>query len=104
MAEATGRTVDRPSPDEFIRRFLLHVLPTGFHRIRLGLEDRSSRPAEPSASNRAAHFLTVLTSTPSAVATATFVSPAFKRRTIAARLPGVVRAFLCRFIRSSENR
>jgi hypothetical protein len=22
------------SPDEFIRRFLLHVLPTGFHRIR----------------------------------------------------------------------
>jgi hypothetical protein len=22
------------SPDEFIRRFLMHVLPTGFHRIR----------------------------------------------------------------------
>ena len=22
------------TPDEFIRRFLLHVLPTGFHRIR----------------------------------------------------------------------
>jgi hypothetical protein len=22
------------SPDEFIRRFLLHVLPKGFHRIR----------------------------------------------------------------------
>ena len=22
------------SPDEFIRRFLLHVLPSGFHRIR----------------------------------------------------------------------
>jgi hypothetical protein len=22
------------SPDEFIRRFLLHVLPNGFHRIR----------------------------------------------------------------------
>ena len=22
------------SADEFIRRFLLHVLPTGFHRIR----------------------------------------------------------------------
>jgi hypothetical protein len=21
-------------PDEFIRRFLLHVLPKGFHRIR----------------------------------------------------------------------
>jgi Putative transposase len=22
------------APDEFIRRFLLHVLPNGFHRIR----------------------------------------------------------------------
>ena len=22
------------APDEFIRRFLLHVLPSGFHRIR----------------------------------------------------------------------
>ena len=22
------------APDEFIRRFLIHVLPTGFHRIR----------------------------------------------------------------------
>jgi hypothetical protein len=22
------------APDEFIRRFLLHVLPKGFHRIR----------------------------------------------------------------------
>jgi hypothetical protein len=23
-----------PPPDEFIRHFLLHVLPAGFHRIR----------------------------------------------------------------------
>jgi hypothetical protein len=34
---ATGRTrhkVMTLSPQEFMRRFLLHVLPTGFHRIR----------------------------------------------------------------------
>lgn len=32
------------SPDEFIRRFLLHVLPTGFHRIRhYGLLARGPR-------------------------------------------------------------
>lgn len=34
---ATGAVKTRTmalSPDEFIRRFLLHVLPTGFHRIR----------------------------------------------------------------------
>ncbi len=34
------------SPDEFIRRFLLHVLPRGFHRIRhYGLLAASSRNA-----------------------------------------------------------
>jgi len=32
------------TPDEFIRRFLLHVLPTGFHRIRhFGLFANSQR-------------------------------------------------------------
>jgi hypothetical protein len=32
------------SPDEFLRRFLLHVLPSGFHRIRhYGLLARGSR-------------------------------------------------------------
>jgi hypothetical protein len=34
---AKGRTRHKTmtlSPDEFIRRFLLHVLPSGFHRIR----------------------------------------------------------------------
>jgi hypothetical protein len=32
------------APEEFIRRFLLHVLPTGFHRIRhYGLLASSSR-------------------------------------------------------------
>jgi hypothetical protein len=41
---------------------------------------------------------------PDLAATAARVSPAFKRRTIAARLPGVVRAFLCWFIRSPETR
>ena len=35
-----------PSPDEFIRRFLLHVLPKGFHRIRhYGLLAGSTRKA-----------------------------------------------------------
>jgi hypothetical protein len=34
------------SPDEFIRRFLLHVLPKGFHRIRhYGLLANASRKA-----------------------------------------------------------
>ena len=34
----------RLSPDEFLRRFLLHVLPSGFHRIRhYGLLARGSR-------------------------------------------------------------
>ena len=28
------RNTQTLAPDEFIRRFLLHVLPTGFHRIR----------------------------------------------------------------------
>ena len=33
-------------PDEFIRRFLLHVLPNGFHRIRhYGLLASSTREA-----------------------------------------------------------
>ncbi len=34
---AKGRTRQKTmtlNPDEFIRRFLLHVLPSGFHRIR----------------------------------------------------------------------
>jgi hypothetical protein len=32
------------APDEFLRRFLLHVLPTGFHRIRhYGLLARGAR-------------------------------------------------------------
>src|SRR5271154_6302918 len=41
------------SPDEFIRRFLLHVLPKGFHRIRhyglLASRGRKSNLARPRA-------------------------------------------------------
>ena len=33
-ASADRQQVMTLSPDEFIRRFLLHVLPKGFHRIR----------------------------------------------------------------------
>ena len=34
------------APDEFIRRFLLHVLPKGFHRIRhYGLLAKANRAA-----------------------------------------------------------
>src|SRR5260370_1054353 len=29
-----GTGEPNPAPDEFIRRFLLHTLPDGFHRIR----------------------------------------------------------------------
>lgn len=73
-------------------------------RNRCGLKDRSSRPTRPSAAKRAIHFFTVLASTPKAVATAFAVCPRSNtRRTISARLAGVVRAFLCRFIRSPES-
>jgi hypothetical protein len=35
----------RPKPDEFIRRFLLHILPDGFHRIRyFGFMANGHRP------------------------------------------------------------
>jgi hypothetical protein len=42
----------RLSADEFIKRFLLHVLPKGFHRIRhCGLLDR---PVEHASSGQSA--------------------------------------------------
>ena len=73
-------------------------------RNRLGRDERSARPAGPSATNLATHLFTVLISTPKALATAVgdWPSPS-TRRTNSARLTGVVRAFLCRFIRSPEN-
>lgn len=44
--EADRQQVMTPAADEFIRRFLLHVLPRGFHRIRhYGLLAGSTRKA-----------------------------------------------------------
>ncbi len=40
------------APHEFIRRFLMHVLPTGFHRIRhYGLFANGSRPPIPTSTH-----------------------------------------------------
>ena len=73
-------------------------------RSRLGRDDRSANPAGPSATNLATHLFTVLRSMPKAVATAFGAWPSLSTRlTNSARLAGVVRAFLCRFIRSPEN-
>jgi hypothetical protein len=39
------------SPNEFLRRFLLHVLPSGFHRIRhYGLLAKGPTPSTSTAS------------------------------------------------------
>ena len=50
------RRIMRLSPDEFIRRFLLHVLPDGFHRIRhyglLARGDREERARALSSARR----------------------------------------------------
>ena len=56
---ATGRTRYKTmtlSCDEFIRRFLLHVLPTGFHRIRhYGLLANGSRRASLALARKLLH-------------------------------------------------
>ncbi len=50
----TGRAVPMPigsAPEEFMRRFLLHVLPSGLHRIRhYGLLANASVTSPPHAS------------------------------------------------------
>ncbi|MBB3181976.1 IS91 family transposase [Variovorax sp. Sphag1AA] len=58
---AKGRTrhkVMTLSPQEFMRRFLLHVLPTGFHRIRhYGLLANGARTASLAAARELLHVL-----------------------------------------------
>jgi len=58
---AEGRTrhkVMTLSPQEFMRRFLLHVLPTGFHRIRhYGLLANGARTASLAAARELLHAL-----------------------------------------------
>jgi len=69
--------------------------PVWRHRLERGRDERSSRPAGPSATKRATHLFTVLISTPKAVARAFGERASIStRRTISARLTGVVRAFL----------
>ena len=51
------------APDEFIRRFLLHVLPKGFHRIRhYGLLAKANRAANIARSTPASHEIRIDTS------------------------------------------
>jgi len=69
-----------------------------------GRDERSMSPAEPSASNRFNHLRAVRGQTPAACAAASGVRPLRIARTIRSRPSGVSRAFLCMFIRSSENR
>ena len=73
-------------------------------RRRCGRDERSSRPASPSARQRATHLRTVLTQSPKAVATAFGLCPcSTTRRTSSARLRGVRRAFLWTSIRPSRE-
>jgi hypothetical protein len=70
-------------------------------RSRCGRDERSIRPASPSARKRSTHLRTVLTQTPKAVATAFGVCLSINtRRTNSVRLRGVRRAFLWISIRS----
>ena len=52
------------APDEFMRRFLLHVLPGGFHRIRhYGLLANGSRKASLALARELLHAAAVTAAT-----------------------------------------
>ena len=81
FATKQGRDVTLPPPDEFIRRFLLHVLPRGFVKIRhFGLFAPGSAPA--AARDRAQHLL-------GAPATPTPVAPREDWTSLLRRLTGI---------------
>jgi hypothetical protein len=75
--------------------------------IRVRLQPRrveGEKPGDPSASNRFNHLRAVRGQTPAARAVASGICPLRIARTIRSRPRGVSRAFLCTFIRFSENR
>jgi hypothetical protein len=66
---------------------------------RRGAEDRSTRPASPSARHLASHFAAVRSLTPAAAAASASDHPAATLSTIKRRLLGHVLALACNFIR-----
>src|SRR5206468_7333508 len=69
---ATGKTRYKAmtlAADEFIRRFLLHVLPGGFHRIRhFGLLANAGRRAQLAQARQLLHVVPATVDPPSAAA------------------------------------
>ncbi len=66
------------SADEFIRRFLLHVLPGGFHRIRhYGLLANAGRRGHLARARQLLHVVPTTAEPPPAVAAAANVQPTF---------------------------
>ena len=65
--------------DEFMRRFLLHVLPSGFHRIRhYGLLANAARRAQLAQARELLHVVPATVDLPSAAAApVTIVAPTF---------------------------
>jgi hypothetical protein len=80
------------------------TVAAGVGRLRrCGRELRSVNPARPSLRKRSNHFRTVRGQTPAARAAASAVCPLSTCITTRSRPNGVSRAFLCMFIRSSEE-
>jgi hypothetical protein len=66
------------SADEFIRRFLLHVLPSGFHRIRhYGLLANAGRREHLARARQLLHVVPTTAEPPPPVAAAANVQPTF---------------------------
>jgi predicted RNA-binding Zn-ribbon protein involved in translation (DUF1610 family) len=78
---AKGRTRHKTmtlSQDEFMRRFLLHVLPSGFHRIRhYGLLANSGRKDNLEKARQLLHVTTTVNEPSSQITTAEPVQPTF---------------------------
>ena len=74
--DPTGQARGLKAPDEFIRHFLIHVLPHGFRRIRhYGLFANATAPA-------ISHRLVSSSAYPTAT-----VSPTFNRQNLVHRIP-----------------
>jgi hypothetical protein len=67
--------------------------------MRFGADDRSTKPASPSARQRASHFAALRPLTPAAAAASASDHPAATRLTSNRRLFGQVLALACDFIR-----
>jgi hypothetical protein len=78
---ATGKTRDKTmtlSADEFMRRFLLHVLPGGLHRIRhYGLLANAGRREHLARARELLHVVPAATESPPPEAAAANVQPTF---------------------------